>query len=388
VVDQEELLFVVSEIMKKFAHQTGLTSKKAPRRYLWTDAFAACNFLALHHRTGDEIYEQLVLRLVDQVHHVLGRHREDDPRIGWISGLNENEGEKHPTKGGLRIGKELNERELGEPLDRHLEWIRDGQYYHYLTKWMIALNRTSQTTGDPTYNRWAIELAKTAHDAFTYMSAYSGRKTLYWKMSIDLSRPLISSMGQHDPLDGFITYNQLQAVASEHQECADLNTEISDLSRICKGIDWVTDDPLGIGGLLCNAYKVARLILKKYWKRTKIVVDLLRSSQAGLESYLNMNPMQLPVKCRLAFRELGLSIGLHAVEKLRKMVSEEPDLFDNAQDMFSLIESLQQHAPLIKEIEEFWIEPTNMQTDSWTEHLDINMVMLATSLVPEGYLGF
>lgn len=36
---------------------------------------------------------------------------------------------------------------------------------------------------------------------------------MYWKMSIDLSSPLVPSMGQHDPLDGLITYLQLQATA-------------------------------------------------------------------------------------------------------------------------------------------------------------------------------
>ena len=28
---------------------------------------------------------------------------------------------------------------------------------------------------------------------------------MYWKLSIDLSRPLVASMGQHDPLDGLVT---------------------------------------------------------------------------------------------------------------------------------------------------------------------------------------
>jgi hypothetical protein len=34
------------------------------------------------------------------------------------------------------------------------------------------------------------------------------RPCIYWKMSIDLSRALVPSMGQHDPLDGFVTYVQ------------------------------------------------------------------------------------------------------------------------------------------------------------------------------------
>ena len=386
MVDQEEILSVVREIMSKFSYFTGLTSKNASRRYLWTDAFAVCNFLELYHRTGENQYKKLAFHLVDQVHHILGQHREDDQRTGWISGLSALEGEKHPTEGGLRIGKELNEREIGEPLDMRLEWDRDGQYYHYLTKWMRALNRMSQVTGDLTFNRWAIELAKTAHNAFTYVSPF-GEKSMYWKMSIDLSRPLVSSMGQHDPLDGFIIYNQLQATALKAQELLDLKKEIADMVRICEGKDWTTYDPLGIGSLLCNAYEVAQLVFNGYWKKNTLIIDLLKSSKLGLEGYLKRKPMQLPSDCRLGFRELGLSLGLHVIESLKEMIIKKPDLFDNKKDLFSLIDNLLNYVPLIQEIEEFWINPAIRQTNSWIEHIDINMVMLATTLIPDGYLG-
>ena len=202
--------------MSEFADLTGLLSdSKVPRRYLWTDAFAVCNFLGLYCQTQDEQYKKLALHLIDQVHFILGRHRDDDPRTGWISGLSEQEGRLHPTKGGLRIGKGMNERGPGDPYDEQLEWDRDGQYYHYLTKWMHALNRASRVTGDPTCNRWAIELAKTAHARFTYVPSSGGQKRMHWKMSIDLSYPLVASMGQHDPLDGFITYLQLQSTAEK-----------------------------------------------------------------------------------------------------------------------------------------------------------------------------
>ena len=73
-------------------------------------------------------------------------------------------------------------------------------------------------------------------------------------MSIDLSRPLVGSMGHHDPLDGFITYNQLQMCAADDlgdSPYPGLNEEITDMANICKGKSWVTDDPLGIGGILC-----------------------------------------------------------------------------------------------------------------------------------------
>ena len=177
-------LSMAIEIMTEFADLTGLTQEgKVPRRYLWTDAFAVCNFLDLYRQTGDDQYKDLALLLVDNTHNILGRHREDDSRTGWISGLDEREGEMHPTKGGLRIGKKMNERGLSDHFDESLEWDRDGQYYHYLTKWMHALNRVSRVTGDRTYNSWAIELVKTVHSRFVYVPSFGNQKLMYWKMS-------------------------------------------------------------------------------------------------------------------------------------------------------------------------------------------------------------
>jgi hypothetical protein len=178
-IEQETPISTVQEIMMEFANLTGLfPAGQKPILYLWTDAFAVCNFLALYQQMKNERYKELALHLVDQVHNILGRHREDDRRTGWISGLDEEEGRMHPTGGGLRIGKGMNERGPRDPYDERLEWDREGQYYHYLTKWMHALNRVSRVTGETIYNRWAIELAKTAHARFTYSSS-SGKKCMY-----------------------------------------------------------------------------------------------------------------------------------------------------------------------------------------------------------------
>ncbi len=69
-------LAVFKQIMTEFAESTGLSkSENSPRRYLWKDAFAVCNFLELYHRTGDENRRRSALHLVDQVHYILGRHR-------------------------------------------------------------------------------------------------------------------------------------------------------------------------------------------------------------------------------------------------------------------------------------------------------------------------
>jgi len=376
--------------MTVFARETGLSpALKSPRRYLWTDAFAVCNFLGLYHRTREESYLNLAFQLVDQVHNRLGRHRKDDSRSGWISGLDEEQGRKHPTRGGLRIGKELNERGLHDPFDERLEWDQDGQYYHYLTKWMHALNRVSRISGDLKYNTWAVELAKRAHARFVYASSSRGPKRMYWKMSIDLSRPLVPSMGQHDPLDGFVTYNELQATAAQDSEkstARDLRAEILDMASICEGKSWATDDPLGIGGLLFDACRVAQLIVSGNLEEAGLLETLLESSLIGLDSFVKQNSLRLPAGYRLAFRELGLSIGLRAIEKIREQIEQKSGLLRKKDSLLSLLKTLSRYAGLREIIEKFWLEETNREADSWIAHHDINRVMLATSLAPDGFL--
>ena len=379
------------EIMMEFADLTGLSPADGmPRRYLWTDAFAVCNFLELDRQTGDEKFRHLAMRLVDQVHHVLGRHRENDTRSGWISGLREEEGRRHPTAGGLRIGKGMKERNAEEPYDERLEWDRDGQYYHYLTKWMHALNRVSRVTGNPTYNRWAIELAKTAHGRFAYLPSRGSGKRMYWKMSIDLSRPLVPSMGQHDPLDGLITYRQLQSTAEKDKAGTpgqDLQSEIADMARMCEGRTWDTDDPLGLGGLLCDAYRTAQLDVDRGSEENDLLPTLLESSVRGLGHFARGSSLVSPADYRLAFRELGLSIGVKAVERLQRLTHENPGLFVKGHPVHAKIKNLMRYLPLCEGIEKFWLDPASRENETWRAHREINMVMLATSLAPDGFLA-
>ncbi len=366
---------IVRDLMTEFAGLTGLDpAHDRPRRYLWTDAYAVCNYLELFRRTGDAAYRDLALRLVDQVHHTLGRHREDDQRTGWISGLPEAEGEAHPTRGGLRIGKPLPERRPDDPFDERLEWDRDGQYYHYLTKWMHALNRVGRVTGDPVYTRWAAELAKAAHAAFTYTLPSGGRR-MYWKMSIDLSRPLVPAMGQHDPLDGFVTYRDLQAAGG-----IDLAPEIADMAAICRGGNLITGDPLGIGGLLFDTGRIVQLMDREGSACTGLLTLVLDATLAGLAAFVGGGTLRHPAEFRLAFREFGLSIGLSGAGMLAKRVRGNPDLSRRA-------EALMRYTPLAGEIERFWLEGRNQEAGTWTGNPEINMVMLATSLAPGEFLA-
>ncbi len=357
-----------SDLMLRFAERTGLGSDQPPSRYLWTDAFAVCNFLGLARKTGEDRYVALALRLVDQVHRVLGQYREDDSRSGWISGLVD--GELHPTRGGLRIGKPFPERSISERFDEQSEWQRDGQYFHYLTKWMHALDQVHRFTGQGRYHTWARELAKAAHDAFVYRQGE--RLRMVWKMSTDLSRPLVGSMGHHDPLDGFVTYSQLEATAGDANAPPgpSLKEGIRDFASMLTGGDWATTDPLGLGGLLTDASRISQLEARGAWDEPGLGTELLRAAARGLEIYTRARPMEQPASRRLAFRELGLAIGLSGAERIEPRVQD-----------------LAPHFALGRRITAFWADFDNRQTRVWAEHRDINEVMLATSLEPGGFLA-
>jgi hypothetical protein len=376
-------------LMMRFAERTGLSSSRAPRRYLWTDAFAVCNFLGLARVTGDERYRALALRLVDQVHHTLGRHRHDDPRRGWLSGLDDRQGEEHPTRGGLRIGKSLPERAPGERPDDLLEWDRDGQYFHYLGKWMHCLDQAARATGETRYNVWARELAATAYRAFTYRPPGGGSPRMHWKMSVDLSRALVPSMGQHDPLDGYVTCLQLQATAA----AVPASPAEPDLSEAARAFAAMVDrgalasaDPLGLGGLLSDAARLAQLMRAGAFEDETLLEDLLAAAAAGLRYYVRQPDLHQPADRRLAFRELGLAIGLHAPALIRETIELETAAIAADSTVRILLDALNEHRELGRRIESFWRDPANQRGQAWTEHRDINEVMLATSLAPEGFL--
>jgi len=380
-------------IMSDYAASTGLTdSSREPRRYLWTDAFAVCNYLELYRQSNEQRFLQLALKLVDQVHQTLGKHRKDSGLSGWLSGLDEEQAQQHPTLGGLRIGKKLNEPQAFEPVDESLHWDQDGQYFHYLTKWMHALNCVSQVTGESMYNQWALELAKVAYSAFVYtpsISTSESTKRMYWKMSIDLSRPLVDSMGQHDPLDGLITYQQLKATAKQFTETPsklDLTGEIAVFVAMCADRKWATEDSLGIGGLLTDAFKLVQLIDIHHLHETERLVSLLDDIDLSLQAFATHNQLNLPAEYRLAFRELGLSIGLHAIKKMKKIIKKHPDNFNNADRLISTLSKLSPFDQITGLIENFWLEPEHQSVNSWLEHADINNVMLATSLAADGFL--
>src|SRR3970282_2398791 len=77
---------IAVELMTRFAQRTGLESDAPSQRYLWTDAFAACNFLGLADARSDPRFRQQALLMVERVHGELGQFRQDDVRCGWLDG--------------------------------------------------------------------------------------------------------------------------------------------------------------------------------------------------------------------------------------------------------------------------------------------------------------
>jgi hypothetical protein len=196
-------------------------------------------------------------------------------------------------------------------------------------------------------------------------------------------------MGHHDPLEGLITYSELRTTAEKFankKPSPDLSDEIADMIGICKEKSWITDDPLGIGGLLSGAYRMAQLIAAGHFLQPGLLGPVLEDSVSGLNYFVANSSLNLPARARLAFRELGLSIGLQAIGRLQALFEQRPDEFMDKVRVQSHIRRLSRHAGMSCIINTFWFDKNNRSSSTWTDHLNINMVMLATSLLPDGYL--
>jgi hypothetical protein len=271
-------------------------------------------------------------------------------------------------------------------VDPRLDWERDGQYYHYLTRWLHALVRTAKVTGAPDLIRYAAELARAAHRAFRH-SGPAG-PALYWKMSIDLSRPVVTSMGEHDALDGLLATAATQAAAPAAHDsvaAADLAPELRELAQLCAGRGWATTDALGIGSLLTSALELARLVPRTPAASGQLITRVLRDAARSLDLVTVGDFLAGPAHSRLAFRELGLGIGLAALEHLDQL--RRTDTLPGGAEAAAQVERMLRHLPLRSAISSFWLQPSHQAAPTWTEHEDINSVMLGTSLLPDGYLG-
>ena len=356
-------------LMKKFAERTALRSNEQipSNRYLWTDAFAVLNFLALHKRDGKGSYVDLAQSLIEEVHQQLGKYALDDDRKGWISGLSLEEGNNHPTVAGLRIGKQMLERDKDQPYDAYLEWDRDGQYFHYNVKWIKALLRAAKSLDEDDYLRHAKELSLAS---FNFVYEDKGHPNMYWKMSIDLSRPQVASRGAHDPLEGLIIALETDQYITDPAQKEKHHKYIEQLKEMCKQENWQTSDALGIGGLLPLIIRVNSLADQHDLPESVQPQRLLEDAELSLNYLLDtFDPNEKAIK-RLAFRECGLSLGL------RIFIAYQHELED--------VSNLILHPAVIRladEIEDFWLDKPNQEVKSFKNHLNINEVSLASSLL-------
>ena len=382
---------IATRLMSEFAGRTGLCpAAQNPRRYLWTDAFAVCNFLELFERISDQQYRRRATELIDQVHRVLGRYRGDDVRKGWISGLDDEVGRAHPTLGGLRIGKALRERGADEIIDEQLEWDRDGQYFHYLTKWMHALCQTAFVSNSHQYVQWAGELAQTAFRAFVRRSGSGKLVGVYWKMSTDLSRPLVPAMGLHDALDGFITFREVQYAITKisgHPGVNELSQASEALFALCQHGEWTTGDPLGVGGLLFDACRLCQLMDQEQPRELRLLEEVMQGCRNGLMVMLDLGYLKRPAPHRLAFRDLGLAIGLRALPIIAKAVEKKRSTFGSRPSLPRTVDLLLPYQSLSDEIVDLWLPHAEHPDQSWKAHQDINDVMLATAIIPDTFLS-
>ncbi|TPX08695.1 uncharacterized protein E0L32_009884 [Thyridium curvatum] len=270
-------------------------------RYLWTDAFGVVNFITLFKETGSHKFLSLAKRLVQTVHDVLGRTRDGSSRLTGAT-------EDHPLNGGLRIGKDSATGPDG-----------DGQYHHYLTLWMFALNRLSLAAGDPAYNELAIELAQAIHPHFL-LRRPSGCLRMVWKISMDMEDVLVPSEGHLDAATGYVVYRLLQHTAQIQSggQATVLKREIDEYSEIMHREGKLTPSgdtlDLGMGLWMCHFFKGEGWADGLGEKALQMGHRLL-----GEDSSL----MRRDASRRLAFREFGACLGIQCFgpdEYLRRRI--------------------------------------------------------------------
>ncbi|KAL2848606.1 hypothetical protein BJX68DRAFT_267472 [Aspergillus pseudodeflectus] len=331
-------------------------------RYLWTDAFGVVNLLTLHRETSRSpesaaanLYLTLAARLIATVHETLGRTRDGSSRLPGAS-------DNNPLGGGLRIGKMDADGPDG-----------DGQYHHYLTLWMFALNRMSLASGDRTYNDSAIALARAIHGPFFASRGLEGGKKprMVWKMNSSLDEVLVGSEGNLDAVDGFVIFRLLQATNERfdgERGAGVLKEEIDDYRRVMerKGRHFVSSDPLDLGMTLWTMQWVANEdwaeeIVESCFER---VYDLLETSQ-----HLSRN-----LKYRLAFREFGTALGIKC------MSSQDPEK-ERSVDLRAYADRILENWASTMEIS-LGDERMNHNTPAGMKA--ITRVMYAAALVPGG----
>ena len=132
---------------------------------------------------------------------------------------------------------------------------------------------------------------------------------------------------------------------------------------------------------------MAQLIVADSFIRPELLRTVLDDSLTSLYYFAKKPTLKLPAYYRMAFRELGLSIGLQAIVRLQGLIERYPSVFKQKLDVHSPMQSIMEFTHLSELINTFWLDSDHRECGSWTEHRDINMGMPATRLSPQGYLS-
>lgn len=136
----------------------------------------------------------------------------------------------------------------------------------------------------------------------------------------------------------------------------------------------MTHDPLGLGGLLSAAWRSARVDgPDERSGRPAPPGALLDDAARGLRAFAaGVRPDALPGR-RLAFRELGLVLGIHALEKTAETFPEP--LGDRASGRPGWQEPA-------RRIQEVCLDPESRMEPGRKSHEEINTITLAATLAP------
>jgi len=187
---------------------------------------------------------------------------------------------------------------------------------------------------------------------------------MFWKMSMDLSKPLVYSEGNLDPIDGYVTFQILQKTVGDPSVLAE---EIRDYKKIVdtKFEQYYSGDPLDLGMTLWTSHWFDK---EEEWS-TKLSERAFRCLRILKDEELYFEE---PPAYRLAFREFGTCLGIRCYE-----VEEEWETFARK---------------LALQWEVIGIVPKPIKKVLVKEELEpITLVMYCSALFPgafrKGYLG-
>ena len=234
----------------------------------------------------------------------------------------------------------------------------------------FALNRFSIISGEIEYNDMAISMAESILAKFMTGTSAT-RPRIFWKMSMDLSRPLVASEGNLDPIDGYLTYKLLRSTHGVDSSIIGKETVLLKKIVDSKVDDYDSSDALDIGMTLWTAHWFNP---EEEWARR-----LTRRALACLKVLIQNKRFDGSTARRLAFREFGTALGVNSVV-MGKTVEEglyrEDELVDaEVRKLPDQICAAWEQASLVP-------TPTQEMQGRMAELMPITAVVYASTLIP------